>query len=72
MDFNALFAQFGPSFGAFAPCALLGWWVIRNQAKTIEAKDLRIASLTDALFKLAQSGERTAQTVLGIAPPAGS
>ncbi len=65
---DALISQFGPALGAFAPCALLGWWIIRGQAETIRAKDARIAALTDALFKLAQSGERTAQTVLGIAP----
>lgn len=67
---DALFSQFGPALGAFGPCALLGWWIIKSQADTIKRKDERIAALTDALFKLAQSGERTAQTVLGIAPPA--
>lgn len=62
---DAFFSQFAPALGAFAPCAALGWWIIRQQAKTIEAKDARIATLTDALFKLAQSGQRTAQVALG-------
>lgn len=62
---DTFIAQFAPALGVFAPCAFLGWWVIQNQAKTIAAKDLRIAALTDALFKLAQSGQRTVAVALG-------
>lgn len=65
---DQIIAQLAPALGAFLPAALLGWWVIRNQAETIKAKDQRIAVLTNALFKLAQSGQKTAAVALGIEP----
>lgn len=68
---DALFSQFGPALGAFAPCALLGWWIIRSQSETIKAKDQRIEALTTALLELARSGERTAAIVMGNRPPTG-
>jgi hypothetical protein len=59
--------EFAKSLGAFAPFAALAWWIIRGQAKTIERKDARIDQLTNALFQLTQSSEKTTAVALGVA-----
>lgn len=54
-----------------SPFAALAIWVIRWAFGQIEKRDARIAELTNALFRLAQSGERTAAVALGVKPEIG-
>lgn len=37
--------QYLPQFGIFAPCAILGWWVIKNKDVALNNKDKIIAAL---------------------------
>lgn len=60
MDWNELFKLFGPSLGAFGPCALLGWWVIRDQSRRLEAAETRNNALTDKVIEIS---ERTTQVL---------
>lgn len=36
--------------GAFAPCAVLGYWLIRNQAEVIKTKDAQLAALNEKVL----------------------
>lgn len=68
---DEIFRQILPSLGAFAPAAVLAWWIINTQQKAlaakdaayqeaIEAKDARIEKLTDQVISL---GTSTAQVL---------
>lgn len=52
--------QFLPQLGVFGPLALLGAWVIKNQATVIQAKDERIKELTLIVIELAKNDAKTA------------
>ena len=39
-----------PSLGAFAPFAVLAWWIISNQSKQLEAKDQHSQKVTEELI----------------------
>lgn len=81
MDSDFLSKAIAGALGA-SPFGLLSLWVIRwafakikekddRIAEIMALKDARIAELTNALFKLAQSGERTAAVALGVKPELG-
>ena len=55
-----LLSQILPSLGAFAPAAILGWWVINRLNKQIEYHQKRNDELTDKVFTL---GASTAQVL---------
>lgn len=52
--------QLLPSLGAFAPAAFLGWWIIRDQSRRLEAAETRNRDLTD---KVIEASTRTAQVL---------
>jgi hypothetical protein len=52
--------QFLPQLGVFAPLALLGAWVIKNQRDTILAKDKRIDDLTQIVIDIAKNDAKSA------------
>lgn len=52
--------QYLPQLGVFGPLALLGAWVIKNQAAVIQAKDERIKELTGIVIDLAKNDAKTA------------
>ena len=60
MTIEQLLSQILPSLGAFAPAALLGWYVINRQGKQIEYHQKRNDELTDKVFTL---GASTAQVL---------
>jgi len=57
---DQIFQTILPSLGAFAPAAVLAWWIIRTQQRVIEQKDARIEKLTDQVISL---GSSTAQVL---------
>jgi len=50
MDDLALWQSVLGSLGAFAPSAVLSYWLIRNQAETIKAKDAQLAALNEKVL----------------------
>ena len=40
-----------PGLGAFAPFAVLAWWVVRTQAKQLEAKDAHSRKITERIVE---------------------
>jgi len=57
---DELISQILPSLGAFAPAAVLAFWIIRTQQRALEAKDARIETLTNQVISL---GSSTAQVL---------
>ena len=55
MTIEQLLSQILPSLGAFAPAAILGWYMISRQGKQIEDLQKRNDALTDRVFTLGQS-----------------
>lgn len=52
---DEIFKQMLPSLGAFAPAALLGFWIIRNLSDQLKAERERNNLLTDRVITSAQS-----------------
>lgn len=52
--------QILPSFGAFAPFAILAWWIISNQAADIKSKDERYRELVE---KVIDMGKQSSQVM---------
>mgnify|MGYP003580998965 CR=1 FL=1 len=48
-----------PGLGAFAPFAVLAWWVVRTQAKQLEIKDAHSRKITERLVEALTPAQRT-------------
>ena len=48
-----------PGLGAFGPFAVLAWWIINNQAKQLEARDVHNQQLTERIIKTCETVAQT-------------
>ena len=51
VDMDEIFQIFLPGLGAFAPFAVLAWWVVRTQAKQLEAKEAHYRKITEQIVE---------------------
>ena len=58
MEDASLLSQLLPSLGAFAPAALLGFWIIRNLSETLKAERERNIQLTDKVITVLQANSQ--------------
>jgi hypothetical protein len=40
-----------PGLGAFAPFAVLAWWVVRTQAKQLETKEAHLRKISERVVE---------------------
>ena len=50
-DMEVILMTVLPGLGAFAPFAVLAWWIVCNQAKQLEAKDAHCREITDRVVE---------------------
>lgn len=48
---DEIFQVFLPGLGAFAPFAVLAWWVVRTQARQLEMKDAHSRRVTERIVE---------------------
>jgi hypothetical protein len=51
-----LWKSVGSALGAFAPFAVLAWWIIKRQAEMIAAKDAQLAAINDKILDAFKAG----------------